>query len=68
MAKALYGFVGLGGDARLATELTTLRRRVADLEAELARLRAMNSALAAAVEMHDDVLSLRVPETAEALA
>ena len=39
MAKALYGHVGIGNDLRLAAEVRRLRRRVAELEAELARLR-----------------------------
>lgn len=68
MAKALYGFVGAASDARLAAELASLRQRISDLEGEVTRLRAMNSALAASVEMHDDMLTLAVPETAEALA
>ena len=39
MAKALYGHVGAGFDPRLAAEVRRLRGRVAELEAELARLR-----------------------------
>ena len=39
MAKALYGHVGIGNDLRLAAEVRRLRGRVAELEAELARLR-----------------------------
>ena len=39
MAKALYGHVGVGNDLRLAAEVRRLRGRVAQLEAELARLR-----------------------------
>ena len=38
MAKALYGFHG-GPDPRLTAELATLRARVRELEAELARTR-----------------------------
>jgi len=38
MAKALFGHVG--PDARLASELVRLRRRVRELEAEIVELRA----------------------------
>ncbi len=38
MAKAIYGH--LGADNRLAAEITRLRARVRDLEAEIERLRA----------------------------
>lgn len=72
MAKALFGHVGLGPDYRLTAELARLRLRVKDLEDELVRLRKANAALAATVEMHDDVLALTVPDSvpehAEALA
>jgi len=39
MAKALLGYVGAVPDRRLVDELTFLRTRVRDLEAEVARLR-----------------------------
>jgi hypothetical protein len=39
MAKALLGYVGAVPDRRLMDEVTFLRRRVRDLEAEVARLR-----------------------------
>lgn len=39
MAKALYGHVGV--DARLLSELTRLRARVRELEAEVAGLSAL---------------------------
>jgi hypothetical protein len=39
MAKALLGYVGASPDRRLVDEVTSLRSRVRDLEAELARLR-----------------------------
>lgn len=72
MAKALFGHVGLGPDYRLTAEITRLRQRVNDLEDEVVRLRKANAALASAVQVHDDVLSLTVPdgvpERAEALA
>jgi hypothetical protein len=58
MAKALLGYVG--GDNRLLDENQRLRRRVADLEAIVLRLRAENDGLAARV--HDDEL-LTVPDT-----
>ena len=45
MAKALLGQVG-GPNQRLAAELHRLRRRVCDLEAELARLREEHAAQA----------------------
>jgi hypothetical protein len=39
MAKALLGYVGAVPDRRLFDEVTFLRTRVRDLEAEVARLR-----------------------------
>jgi hypothetical protein len=39
MAKALLGYVGSVPDRRLVDEVTSLRTRVRDLEAEVARLR-----------------------------
>lgn len=39
MAKALLGYVGAVPDRRLLDEVTFLRTRVRDLEAEVARLR-----------------------------
>jgi hypothetical protein len=39
MAKALFGYVGAVPDRRLVDEVTLLRTRVRDLEAEVARLR-----------------------------
>ena len=39
MAKALLGYVGAVPDRRLVDEVTFLRTRVRDLEAEIARLR-----------------------------
>ena len=38
MAKALLGYVGAVPDRRLVDEVTFLRTRVRDLEAEVARL------------------------------
>lgn len=40
MAKALLGYVGAVPDRRLVDEVTSLRRRVHDLETEISRLRA----------------------------
>ena len=40
MAKALLGYVGAVPDRRLLDEVTYLRSRVRDLEAEVDRLRA----------------------------
>lgn len=55
MAKALLGHVGVGPDLRLAAEVRRLRGRVGDLELEVARLRAANEALVAAVHVEDDI-------------
>jgi hypothetical protein len=44
MARALLGHVGPVGDQILALEIARLRRRVAELEAELADLRSRTSA------------------------
>ena len=44
MAKAILGHVG-GSDPRLLAEVARLRRRVGELEAEVARLGAENQAL-----------------------
>lgn len=51
MAKALFGHTGLGPDLRLAAEVRRLRGRVAELEAELARLRGVNEALVDSVAL-----------------
>jgi cell division protein FtsB len=39
MARALLGYVGTGTDQLLAAEVSRLRRRVAELETEVAELR-----------------------------
>ena len=49
MAKALLGHLG-GPDPLVAAELTALRRRIAALEVEVSRLRALNSELTALSE------------------
>jgi hypothetical protein len=47
MAKALLGHVG-GPDPRMLSDMRRLRRRVRDLEAEIARMRLEHDILAAA--------------------
>ena len=64
MAKALLGHVSAGTDLRLVDEVRRLRGRISELEAELARVRAVNDALAAAVPVEDDLSTLRLTETA----
>nr|WP_242606841.1 hypothetical protein [Protofrankia symbiont of Coriaria ruscifolia] len=63
MAKALFGHVGSGSDVRLSYEVRRLRARVAELEDELARTRALNDALEG-VDVSDE---LRVFEAEPAL-
>lgn len=63
MAKALFGHVGTAADTRLAAECRRLRLRVAELEAELARVADDRDALLAASEgrfgdFKDDLLVL----------
>ena len=65
MAKALYGHVGLSTDQRLAAEVRRLRSRVAELEEELARAKALLDREAAWVE--DDLRLLTLPESEPAL-
>lgn len=60
MAKALLGHVGVGLDSRLADEVRRLRGRIAELESELARVRAANDALAATLTVEDDLSTLTV--------
>lgn len=62
MAKALLGHVGMSADPRLIEEVRTLRSRVARLEAELARVRAANDALAATVTVEDDLSTLSLSQ------
>lgn len=59
MAKALLGHVG-GPDPRMVSEMRRLRRRVHDLEAELARLQEINDMLTAGVG-HEMMLEEREP-------
>jgi len=49
MAKALFGHVGIGNDARLTAEVRRLRTRITLLESELALARAAGDALAASI-------------------
>lgn len=58
MAKALLGHVSTTADIRLVDEVRRLRGEVARLEAELAKARAVNDALAAAVTVEDDLSTL----------
>ncbi|PZS15896.1 MAG: hypothetical protein DLM57_11815 [Pseudonocardiales bacterium] len=44
MARALLGYVGNNNEQALAVEVARLRRRVAELESELAELRHTNHA------------------------
>ena len=60
MAKALLGHVGVGIDRQLADEVRRLRGRIAELEAELARVRAVNDALASSLTVEDDLSTLAV--------
>ena len=55
MAKALLGHVGMSADPRLLDEVRRLRARVTELAAELARVRAINEALVATVNVEDDI-------------
>lgn len=63
MAKALFGHVGLGSDVRLAAEVRRLRSRVAELEAELALVRAARDGLVAEMTVEDDLRSLTMDRT-----
>jgi hypothetical protein len=51
MARALLGYVGNSSDQVLAMEVARLRRRVAELESELAELRATDHAVMD-IELH----------------
>ncbi len=51
MAKALIGFVG-GPTSDQVRETARMRRRIADLEAEVLRLKVENDGLLAAVREH----------------
>lgn len=62
MAKALLGHVGHDLDLRMASELRRMRARVRELEGEVARLQAANTALASGLVVDDDMLTLSVPD------
>lgn len=62
MAKALLGHVGHDLDLRMVSELRRMRDRVRELEGEVARLEAANSALASGLLVDDDMLTLSVPD------
>jgi len=64
MAKALFGHVGIGADLRLVDEVRRLRRRVAELEGELARSNAVRDALVSSVHVDDDLRLLTFDEPA----
>lgn len=68
MAKALLGHMG-GTDARMTRDALLLRRRVADLEALVARLQRDNDDLSATVREHQALLlhDERAPESPEQL-
>lgn len=61
MAKALLGHVGTAPDRRLTDEVHRLRARVRALEFEVARLRADNDRLHAAVTAPEDAIRLEEP-------
>lgn len=66
MAKALFGHVGVGTDLRLAAEVRRLRTRVAELEQELAVVRA-TSGFAASLTVEDDIRTLTLDRNEPAL-
>jgi hypothetical protein len=67
MAKALLGHMD-GTDPRLARDVVLLRRRVADLEALVARLQRDNDELSAALREHELMLGRQLaPESPERL-
>ena len=59
MARALMGHVGTNGDLALAYEVARLRRRVSELETELAQLRKDTTKTELDLELH------RIAQTAE---
>ena len=63
MARALLGYVGSGSEHTLSLEVARLRRRVAELEAELSEVRA-EQRVAMDLELHE----LAHPSTHHALA
>jgi len=66
MAKALVGHIS-GRDTNMLREVVSLRRRVADLEAEILRLQSRNDSLSAAArerDLLDELQAARVLEPA----
>ncbi len=61
MARALMGHIGSGNEQTLAFEVVRLRRRIAELEGELAQLRA-----AERVELDETHLEAELHRIAEA--
>ncbi|MGH3428033.1 MAG: hypothetical protein ACRD3Q_12240 [Terriglobales bacterium] len=57
MAKALFGHIGIGTEPEMRDELQRLKDSIRALEFEVARLRADNDRLAAAVSVHGDEFS-----------
>lgn len=64
MAKALVGHIS-GQDPRLARETLLLRRRVADLEAEVLRLQHRNDSLSTALREREFVDELAAQQLLE---
>lgn len=62
MAKALLGHVGHDLDLRLVNELRRMKERVRELEHEVERLEAANSALARGLIVDGEMLTLAVPD------
>jgi len=62
VAKALFGHVGVAPDQRLVDEVHRLRGTVSALEFEVARLKAENDRLAAALSERDDMMRLATLE------
>jgi hypothetical protein len=71
MAKALLGHLSNDLDLRMVAELRRMRDRVRELEREVARLQAANTALDGGLLVDDDMLTLealdRVSEREPAL-
>lgn len=62
MAKALLGHLSNDLDLRMVAELRRMRDRVRELEHDVARLQAANTALASGLLVDDDMLTLEVPD------
>lgn len=66
MSKALFGAVVPQHDLRLVDDNRRLRRRVGELETEIAQLRALNEALVGRIAARDDLLDI-APDVEPAL-